>query len=98
MCGQGEWHTQKHGEKHRKRWKKLHIGVDSEGWSIAWTMTDSHEQDPSQIPALLAQVDQELGHFIDVGIGLAPHRLQFRIRCRAGCRIPARLGRASQTQ
>jgi hypothetical protein len=28
VCGQGEWHSQKHGEKKGKRWKKLHIGVD----------------------------------------------------------------------
>jgi DDE family transposase len=26
VCGQGEWHTKKHGEKKGKRWKKLHIG------------------------------------------------------------------------
>ncbi|MCP4877679.1 MAG: IS5 family transposase [Gammaproteobacteria bacterium] len=31
VCGQGEWHIKKHGEKKRKRWKKLHIGVDDQG-------------------------------------------------------------------
>ena len=31
VCGQGEWHSQKHGEKSHKRWKKLHIGVDAQG-------------------------------------------------------------------
>ena len=31
VCGQGEWHSQKHGEKKCKRWKKLHIGVDDQG-------------------------------------------------------------------
>jgi Transposase DDE domain len=31
VCGQGAWHTQKHGEKKCKRWKKLHIGVDAQG-------------------------------------------------------------------
>jgi hypothetical protein len=34
VCGQGEWHSQKHGEKTRKRWKKLHIGVDDQGQII----------------------------------------------------------------
>ena len=47
VCGQGEWHTKKHGEKKCRRWKKLHIGVDGQGWIIASAMTDSHEQDPS---------------------------------------------------
>jgi len=28
VCGQGEWHAQKHGEKKRKHWRKLHLGVD----------------------------------------------------------------------
>ena len=47
VCGQGEWHTQKHGEKKSKRWKKLHIGVDAQGQIVASTVTESHEQDPS---------------------------------------------------
>ena len=60
VCGQGEWHAKKHGEKRRKRWKKLHIGVDNQGWIIASTVTDGHAQDPSQVPALVAQVDREM--------------------------------------
>jgi Transposase DDE domain len=47
VCGQGEWHAQKHGEKKRKRWKKLHLGVDDQGQIIASTVTGSNEQDPS---------------------------------------------------
>jgi Transposase DDE domain len=68
VCGQGEWHTKKHGEKHRKSWTKLHIGVDDQGWIIASTITDDHDQDPSQVPALLAQVDWELERFIGDGM------------------------------
>ena len=68
VCGQGEWHTKKHGEKKHKRWKKLHIGVDDQGWIIASAMTDSHEQDPSQVPVLLAQVDREIDRFVGDGI------------------------------
>ncbi len=68
VCGQGEWHTKKHGEKKRKRWKKLHIGVDDQGWIIASAMTDSYEQDPSQVPELLVQVDREIDRFIGDGI------------------------------
>ena len=52
VCGQGEWHAQKHGEKRRKSWKKLHLGVDNQGQIIASTVTGSHEHDPSQVPGL----------------------------------------------
>ena len=68
VCGQGEWHTQKHGEKKRKRWKKLHIGVDAQGRIVASTVTESHAQDPSQVPALLSQVDHRIDRFIGDGM------------------------------
>jgi len=68
VCGQGEWHTQKHGEKQHKRWQKLHIGVDTQGRIVASTVTESQEQDPSQVPALLAQVDREIDRFIGDGM------------------------------
>jgi hypothetical protein len=68
VCGQGEWHSHKHGEKKGKRWKKLHIGVDTRGWIVASTVTDSQAQDPSQVPALLSQVDYRLDRFIGDGI------------------------------
>jgi transposase len=68
VCGQGEWHAQKHGEKKRKTWKKLHIGVDDQGQVVASTVTESNEQDPSQVPDLLDQIDQEIDRFIGDGI------------------------------
>jgi Transposase DDE domain len=72
-CGQGEWHRQKHGEKPHKRWKKLHIGVDAQGWIVASTVTESHAQDPSQVPALLSQVHHRIDRF--VGDGIFDHAL-----------------------
>ena len=68
VCGQGEWHRQKHGEKKTKRWKKLHIGVNAQGRIVASTVTESHEQDPSQVPALLSQVDCVIERFIGDGM------------------------------
>jgi hypothetical protein len=68
VCGQGEWHRQKHGEKPHKRWKKLHIGVDAQGRIVASTLTESQEQDPSQVPALLSQVDYRIDWFVGDGI------------------------------
>jgi hypothetical protein len=68
VCGQGEWHAQKHGEKKRKSWKKLHIGVDDQGLIIASTVTESHEQDPSQVPELLDQIEGDIDRFVGDGI------------------------------
>jgi hypothetical protein len=67
VCGQGEWHAQKHGEK-GKRWKKLHIGVDDQGQIIASTVSESNEQDPSQVPELLDQIEGEIDRFVADGI------------------------------
>jgi hypothetical protein len=68
VCGQGEWHRQKHGEKKCRRWKKLHIGVDAQRRIVAATLTESPAQDPSQVPALLSQVDHRINRFIGDGI------------------------------
>jgi hypothetical protein len=68
VCGQGEWHTLKHGEKKCKRWKKLHLGVDDQGQILASTVTESHKQDSSQVPGLLAQVDHGIDRFIGDGM------------------------------
>jgi hypothetical protein len=68
VCGQGEWHSQKHGEKKAKRWKKLHIGVDAQGHIVASTVAESHAQDPSQVLALLSQVDHVIDRFIGDGM------------------------------
>jgi hypothetical protein len=68
ICGQGEWHTHKHGVKYRKRWKKLHLGVDENGWILASKITDGHHQDPSQVPDLLGQVDRPIRQFVADGI------------------------------
>jgi len=72
VCSQGEWHRQKHGEKKARRWKKLHIGVNAQGRIVASTVTESHAHDPSQVPALLSQVDGVLDRFIGDGIFLIP--------------------------
>jgi transposase len=68
VCGQGEWHGQKHVEKTRKRWRKLHVGVDDQGQIIASTVTESNEQDPFQVTDLLDQIDQEIDRFVADGI------------------------------
>ena len=48
--------------------QKLHIGVNAQGRIVDSTVTESHEQDPSQVPELLSQVDGVLDRFIGDGI------------------------------
>ena len=68
VYGQGAWHAQQHGEKKRKRWKKLHSGVNAQGQIVASTVTESPAQAPSQVPALLSQVDRVIDRFIGDGM------------------------------
>ncbi|MHC4508727.1 MAG: IS5 family transposase [Planctomycetota bacterium] len=68
ICGQGEWHSRKYGEKRYKRWRKLHIGVNKDGWIMASKVTERFEQDPSQVPDLLNQVDREIECFVGDGV------------------------------
>ena len=68
VCGQGEWHSKKHGKKQRRKWKKLHIGVDDHGWILASKITDGHEQDPVQISDLLNQYEGKIDTFVGDGI------------------------------
>ena len=68
ICSQGEWQSKKHGKRQHKRWKKLHLGVDENGRILASKVTDGHEQDPSQVPNLLAQLDREIDRFVGDGI------------------------------
>jgi hypothetical protein len=68
VCGQGEWHTKKHGRKQRRKWMKLHVGVDDHGWILASKITDGHEQDPGQVPDLLNQFEGAIETFVADGI------------------------------
>ena len=68
VCGQGEWHSKKHGKKQRRTWKKLHIGVGEDGWILASKLTDSDEQDPAIAPNLLRGCSQEIETFVGDGI------------------------------
>jgi hypothetical protein len=46
----------------------LHIGVDDQGQIIASSFTASHEKEPSQVPALLPQIEREIDPFIGDGM------------------------------
>lgn len=66
--GSGEWQETKHGLQKRRQWMKLHLGNDADNWDIvACELTTLYEDDPSQVPGLLNQIDGEIEQFIADG-------------------------------
>jgi hypothetical protein len=58
VYGAGQWLEEKHGARARRDWRKLHLAVDADNFSIvAHTLTDSQTDDPSQVGPLLRQTD-----------------------------------------
>jgi IS5 family transposase len=47
IVGEGEWAAAKHGNRGKRGWRKLHLGVDRGGQIIARVLTDSSIDDPS---------------------------------------------------
>ena len=61
ICGEGEWLDQKHGLRSRRRWRKLHLGIDAVTHEIvASELTPDDVDDVSEIPALLHQIDAKV--------------------------------------
>jgi transposase len=61
IYGEGEWLDQKHGIRSRRRWRKLHLGIDAVTHEIvASELTSDDVGDASEIPALLDQIDAEV--------------------------------------
>lgn len=60
LFGQGEWSAAKHGRL-RRRWLKLHIGVDvTKGEIAAHALRDGDGDDAAQAPVLLRQPEGTL--------------------------------------
>jgi len=48
VLGDGEWQAHKHKTANKRRsWRKLHLGIDSDGCIVASALTDSGEDDAS---------------------------------------------------
>jgi hypothetical protein len=61
IYGEGEWLDQKHGIRSRRRWRKLHLGVDAGTHEIdAVELTPDDVGDVSEIPELLDQIDTDV--------------------------------------
>ena len=51
ISGAGAWHAHKHkSSKVRRAWRKLHVGVDDDGFVVAAKLTKSSEDDPVHRP------------------------------------------------
>src|SRR4051794_32234596 len=62
VYGAGEWLVEKHGERGKRTWRKLHLAVDpSTGEILASELTSNDEGDASQVGPLLVQIPGPLG-------------------------------------
>jgi transposase len=61
IYGEGEWLDQKHGIRPRRRWRKLHLGVDADTHEIvAVELTPDGVGDVSEVPEVLDQIDVDV--------------------------------------
>ena len=64
ILGCGEWNAHKHkASKKRRDWRKLHIGVDAEGFIVAAELTASSRDDASTLSALLDTIEVPIRRF-----------------------------------
>jgi hypothetical protein len=61
IYGEGEWLDQKHGIRSRRRWRKLHLGMNAGTHEIvAVELTPDDVGDLSEIPRLLDQIEADV--------------------------------------
>jgi hypothetical protein len=57
VYGAGEWQREKHGERGRRTWRKLHLAVNPDsGEILASELTSNEVGDPSMVAPLLNQI------------------------------------------
>ena len=68
IYGAGEWCSRKHRKAHeRGGWRKLHFGVDEDGYVVAEALTQNTVDDADILPDLLGQIDAPLRRFTGDG-------------------------------
>lgn len=61
VYGAGEWLLEKHGQRARRTWRKLHLAVNARsGQIVASVLSRQDVDDPSQVGVLLGQIPQEI--------------------------------------
>jgi hypothetical protein len=60
IVGVGQWAASKHGERGRRGWKKLHLGVDADGVIVAQVLTDGNADDARTGTSMIGRVPGQL--------------------------------------
>jgi hypothetical protein len=60
ILGEGEWAAAKYGERCRRAWKKLHIGVDRSGLIVAEALTHGSAGDAKTALDLIDEVEGDI--------------------------------------
>ncbi len=64
IVGDGEWHAHKHRTSNKRRsWRKLHLGVDAEGFIVASQLTESGADDASVGVAMIERIEAPIDRF-----------------------------------
>ncbi|MBW2459376.1 MAG: transposase, partial [Deltaproteobacteria bacterium] len=64
VVGDGEWHAHRHRTSNKRRsWRKLHLGVDSDGFIVASALTDSGVDDSSVGVTMVKENEASIGRF-----------------------------------
>ena len=64
IFGDGEWHAHKHrNSSQRRSWRKLHLGIDGDGYIIAAALTDRVVDDASVGISILEQIRAAIDQF-----------------------------------
>lgn len=67
VYGEGEWKVKKHGQGKRRKWKKIHIGIDADGEIRMGDVTDETTGDSSAVKSLLTQETAAINSLITDG-------------------------------
>lgn len=93
VFGEGEWKVRTHGQDYRRKWRKLHIGLDADSQQVVVALlTDATVVDPRTLPRQLKQVDAKVERVY--GDGAYDARACYRAIHQRGARaiIPPRKG------
>src|SRR5690349_475876 len=93
VFGEGEWKVRTHGQDYRRRWRKLHIGLDADSQQLVVALlTDANVVDPRTLPRQLKQVNSPVERVY--GDGAYDARACYRAIHQRGARaiIPPRSG------
>ncbi|MBT6148479.1 MAG: IS5 family transposase [Gemmatimonadetes bacterium] len=64
ILGDGEWQAHKHKTSNQRRsWRKLHLGIDGDGYIIASALTDRNADDGCVAISMLEQIEGSIARF-----------------------------------